>query len=95
MSITVKDVQHVAKLARLQLSPEEEATFTEQMNAILQYAEKLNELDTDNVKPTTHVLQVSNVMRDDVIRESLSQDEALLNAPDHEDGHFKVPAVLE
>ncbi|WP_342563040.1 Asp-tRNA(Asn)/Glu-tRNA(Gln) amidotransferase subunit GatC [Paenibacillus sp. FSL R7-0345] len=95
MSITVKDVQHVAKLARLQLSPEEEAVFTEQMNAILQYAEKLNELDTENVKPTTHVLQVSNVMRDDVVKESLSQEEALLNAPEDEDGHFKVPAVLE
>ncbi|NUU61154.1 Asp-tRNA(Asn)/Glu-tRNA(Gln) amidotransferase subunit GatC [Paenibacillus agri] len=95
MSITVKDVQHVAKLARLQLSPEEEATFTEQMNAILQYAEKLNELDTENVKPTTHVLQVSNVMRDDVVKDSLSQEEALLNAPDQEDGQFKVPAVLE
>lgn len=95
MSITVKDVQHVAKLARLQLSPEEEATFTEQMNAILQYAEKLNELDTENVKPTTHVLQVSNVMRDDVVKTSLSQEEALLNAPEEEDGHFKVPAVLE
>ncbi|MGN7765105.1 MULTISPECIES: Asp-tRNA(Asn)/Glu-tRNA(Gln) amidotransferase subunit GatC [Paenibacillus] len=95
MSITIKDVQHVAKLARLQLSPEEEATFTEQMNAILQYAEKLNELDTENVKPTTHVLQVSNVMRDDVVKESLSQEEALLNAPEAEDGHFKVPAVLE
>ena len=95
MSITVKDVQHVAKLARLQLSPEEEATFTEQMNAILQYAEKLNELDTENVKPTTHVLQVSNVMREDVVKESLSQEEALLNAPEEEDGHFKVPAVLE
>lgn len=95
MSITTKDVQHVAKLARLQLSPEEEATFTEQMNAILQYAEKLNELDTDNVKPTTQVLQVSNVMRDDVVKESLSQEDALLNAPEDEDGHFKVPAVLE
>ncbi|MFE4714090.1 MULTISPECIES: Asp-tRNA(Asn)/Glu-tRNA(Gln) amidotransferase subunit GatC [unclassified Paenibacillus] len=95
MSITVKDVQHVAKLARLQLSPEEEATFTEQMNAILQYAEKLNELNTENVKPTTHVLQVSNVMRDDVVKDSLSQEEALLNAPDQEDGQFKVPAVLE
>ncbi len=95
MSITVKDVQHVARLARLQLSPEEEAVFTEQMNAILQYAEKLNELDTENVKPTTHVLQVSNVMRDDVVKESLSQEEALLNAPEDEEGHFKVPAVLE
>ncbi|WP_379162997.1 Asp-tRNA(Asn)/Glu-tRNA(Gln) amidotransferase subunit GatC [Paenibacillus sp. sgz5001063] len=95
MSITVNDVQHVAKLARLHLSPEEEAKLTEQMNAILQYAEKLNELDTDHVQPTTHVLQVSNVMRDDVVKESLSQDEALLNAPEDEDGHFKVPAVLE
>jgi aspartyl-tRNA(Asn)/glutamyl-tRNA(Gln) amidotransferase subunit C len=95
MSITVKDVQHVAKLARLQLSPEEEATFTEQMNASVQYAEKLNELDTENVEPTTHVLQVSNVMRDDVVKESLSQEAALLNAPEDEDGHFKVPAVLE
>ncbi|MNO40883.1 Aspartyl/glutamyl-tRNA(Asn/Gln) amidotransferase subunit C [compost metagenome] len=95
MSITVNDVQHVAKLARLHLSPEEEAKLTEQMNAILQYAEKLNELDTENVKPTTHVLQVSNVMRDDVVKESLSQEEALLNAPEDEDGHFKVPAVLE
>lgn len=95
MSITVKDVQHVAKLARLQLSQDEEATLTEQMNAILQYAEKLNELDTEHVKPTTHVLQVSNVMRDDVVKESLSQEAALLNAPDEEDGHFKVPAVLE
>lgn len=95
MSITVKDVQHVARLARLHLSPEEEATFTEQMNAILQYAEKLNELDTTNVKPTTHVLQVSNVMREDVVKESLTQEEALLNAPEDEDGQFKVPAVLE
>lgn len=95
MSITVKDVQHVARLARLHLSPEEEATFTEQMNAILQYAEKLNELDTENVKPTTHVLHVSNVMREDVVKESLTQEEALLNAPEDEDGQFKVPAVLE
>lgn len=95
MSITVKDVQHVAKLARLHLSPEEEAVFTEQMNAILQYAEKLSSLDTEGVPPTTHVLHVSNVMREDVVKESLSVEEALLNAPDEEDGQFKVPAVLE
>ncbi|ASA24144.1 Asp-tRNA(Asn)/Glu-tRNA(Gln) amidotransferase subunit GatC [Paenibacillus donghaensis] len=95
MSISRQDVQHVAKLARLQLSSEEEATLTEQMNAILQYADKLNELDTENVKPTAQVLQVSNVMREDVVKESLSQEDALLNAPEEEDGHFKVPAVLE
>ncbi|AIQ65539.1 Aspartyl/glutamyl-tRNA(Asn/Gln) amidotransferase subunit C [compost metagenome] len=95
MSITVKDVQHVAKLARLHLSPEEEALFTEQMNAILQYAEKLGSLNTDDVPPTTHVLHVSNVMREDVVKESITVEEALLNAPDEEDGQFKVPAVLD
>lgn len=95
MSITVKDVQHVAKLARLHLSPEEEATFTEQLNAILQYADKLNELNTDDVEPTTHVLQVSNVMREDEVKNSLPIDKVMLNAPDEEDGQFKVPAVLE
>ncbi|MDT3427556.1 aspartyl-tRNA(Asn)/glutamyl-tRNA(Gln) amidotransferase subunit C [Paenibacillus forsythiae] len=95
MSITIKDVQHVARLARLQLGPEEEAVLTEQMNAILQYAEKLNELDTEGVQPTTHVLHVSNVMREDVVKESLSLEDALLNAPEEEDGQFKVPAVME
>lgn len=95
MSITVKDVQHVAKLARLHLSPEEEAVFTEQLNAILQYADKLNELNTDDVTPTTHVLQVSNVMREDEVKDSLPIDKVMLNAPDEEDGQFKVPAVLE
>ncbi|MWV47299.1 Asp-tRNA(Asn)/Glu-tRNA(Gln) amidotransferase subunit GatC [Paenibacillus sp. HJL G12] len=95
MSITNKDVQHVAKLARLNLSTEEEQMFTEQLNAILQYAEKLNELDTDGVEPTTHVLPVSNVMREDVERESLPIEKVMANAPDEEDGQFKVPAVLE
>ncbi|MCJ8014481.1 Asp-tRNA(Asn)/Glu-tRNA(Gln) amidotransferase subunit GatC [Paenibacillus sp. KQZ6P-2] len=95
MSITNQDVQHVAKLARLNLSAEEEQMFTEQLNAILQYAEKLNELDTDGVEPTTHVLPVSNVMREDVERESLPIEKVMLNAPEEEDGQFKVPAVLE
>ena len=95
MSITVKDVQHVAKLARLNLTPEEENMFTGQLNAILQYADKLKELDTDNVEPTTHVLPLSNVMREDIARDSLPVEKVMLNAPDEEDGQFKVPAVLE
>ncbi|BFH65263.1 MULTISPECIES: Asp-tRNA(Asn)/Glu-tRNA(Gln) amidotransferase subunit GatC [Paenibacillus] len=95
MSITNQDVQHVAKLARLNLSTDEEQMFTEQLNAILQYAEKLNELDTDGVEPTTHVLPVSNVMREDVQRESLPIEKVMANAPEEEDGQFKVPAVLE
>lgn len=95
MSIQSKDVEYVAKLARLNLSDQERETFTEQLNAILQYAEKLNELDTEGVEPTTHVLRLSNVMRDDVVHESLSQEKVFRNAPVEEDGQFKVPAVLE
>ncbi|HBU85861.1 Asp-tRNA(Asn)/Glu-tRNA(Gln) amidotransferase subunit GatC [Paenibacillus sp. UMB7766-LJ446] len=95
MSISNNDVQHVAKLARLNLTAEEEQTLTGQLNAILKYAEKLNELDTDDIEPTTHVLHVSNVMRDDETKESLSIEQVMRNAPEEEDGQFKVPAVME
>ncbi|WP_201008391.1 Asp-tRNA(Asn)/Glu-tRNA(Gln) amidotransferase subunit GatC [Paenibacillus glycanilyticus] len=95
MSITIKDVEHVANLARLELSNEEKEQFTEQLNAILKYAEKLDSLDTDNVEPTSHVLPITNVMREDITRESLPIEKVLLNAPDEEDGQIKVPAVLE
>ena len=95
MSITVKDVEHVANLARLDLSETEKAQFTEQLNAILKYADKLNELDTANVEPTSHVLPLANVMREDETRPSWPIEQVLANAPDEEDGHFKVPAVLE
>lgn len=95
MSISNNDVQHVAKLARLNLTAEEEQTLTGQLNAILKYADKLNELDTENIEPTTHVLHVSNVMREDETKESLSIEQVMRNAPDEEDGQFKVPAVME
>ncbi|ANE45127.1 glutamyl-tRNA amidotransferase [Paenibacillus swuensis] len=95
MSITGKDVEKVAALARLDLEEEEKEKFTVQLNAILKYAEKLGELDTENVDPTSHVLQLTNVMREDITRESLTIDKVLLNAPDEEDGQIKVPAVLE
>ncbi|WP_017692298.1 Asp-tRNA(Asn)/Glu-tRNA(Gln) amidotransferase subunit GatC [Paenibacillus sp. PAMC 26794] len=95
MSITNNDVQHVAKLARLNLTAEEEQTLTGQLNAILKYAEKLNELDTEDIEPTTHVLHVSNVMREDETKESLSIEQVMRNAPEEEDGQFKVPAIME
>lgn len=95
MSISADNVRHVAKLSRLNLTAEEEEIMTGQLNAILKYAEKLNELDTEEVEPTTHVLHVSNVMREDEVRPSLSLDEVMLNAPEEEEGQFKVPAVLE
>ncbi|MFD0693984.1 Asp-tRNA(Asn)/Glu-tRNA(Gln) amidotransferase subunit GatC [Paenibacillus sp. GCM10027628] len=95
MSITKADVEHVAKLARLDLSDNEKEQFTEQLNAILKYAEQLNELDTEGVAPTSHAMPLVNVMREDVTQPSLPIEKILLNAPDEEDGQFKVPAVLE
>ena len=95
MTITHKDVIHVAKLARLELSAEEQEHFTEQLNAILSYAEKLNELDTEHIHPTSHVLKLVNVMRDDVIRPSLTIEQVMKNAPEEEDDQFRVPAVLD
>ncbi|WP_127582407.1 Asp-tRNA(Asn)/Glu-tRNA(Gln) amidotransferase subunit GatC [Paenibacillus koleovorans] len=95
MSISIQDVEHVAKLARLDLNEQEKQTFTEQLNAILKYADKLNELNTDGVEPTSHAMPLVNVMRADEPRASLPIEKVLLNAPDEEDGQFKVPAVLE
>jgi aspartyl-tRNA(Asn)/glutamyl-tRNA(Gln) amidotransferase subunit C len=95
LSITVNDVEHVAKLARLELTEDEKERFTGQLNAILAYAEKLNELDTEHVAPTSHVLKVANVMRDDENRPSLTIEKVMKNAPMEEDGQFRVPAVLE
>ena len=95
MSITVKQVEHVANLARLTLTEEEKEKFTGQLNAILQYAEQLNGLDTGDVQPTSHAIPLYNVMREDEVRPSLSIESVMLNAPDEEDGQIKVPAVLE
>ncbi|WP_274365461.1 Asp-tRNA(Asn)/Glu-tRNA(Gln) amidotransferase subunit GatC [Paenibacillus thermotolerans] len=95
MSVTRKEVEHVAALARLRLSEEEKEQFTERLNAILQYAEKLNELNTEGVEPTSHVLPLRNVMRPDEARPSWPLADVLANAPEEEDGQFRVPAVLE
>lgn len=93
--ITKEQVMHVANLARLSVTDEEAEVFTEQLDAIITYAELLNELDTDGVEPTTHVLDVRNVVREDEVRESLPREEALKNAPDQLDGQVKVPSILE
>jgi aspartyl-tRNA(Asn)/glutamyl-tRNA(Gln) amidotransferase subunit C len=95
MSINLKDVEHVANLARLTLTATEKEQFAGQLNAILKYAEKLNELNTDGIEPTSHVLPLANVMREDQVRPSWPIEKVLRNAPDEENGQFKVPAVLE
>ncbi|GAA3410920.1 Asp-tRNA(Asn)/Glu-tRNA(Gln) amidotransferase subunit GatC [Paenibacillus hodogayensis] len=95
MSITTENVEHVAKLSRLQLKEADMEQFTNQLNAILKYAEKLNELDTEGVEPTSHPMPLSNVLREDETRPSWPIESVLRNAPDEEEGQFKVPAVLE
>jgi aspartyl-tRNA(Asn)/glutamyl-tRNA(Gln) amidotransferase subunit C len=95
MKITKQEVEHVAKLGRLELSEQETANLTDQLSNILTYVEKLNELDTKGVEPTSHVLDINNVMRDDVPGECLTQERALANAPDKAAGHYRVPLIIE
>ena len=92
--LTVKDTREIAELARLALTPEEEAKFTSQLNNILGYFNKLSELNTDNVEPKTHPTDMVNSFREDVVKESLKVDEALQNAPHKEKNYFKAPRIL-
>jgi aspartyl-tRNA(Asn)/glutamyl-tRNA(Gln) amidotransferase subunit C len=89
------DVKYVAQLARLALSPDEEKKLGTQLGSILGYIEKLRELDVSQVEPTAHAVPLVNVMRPDVIRPSLSHDEALRNAPKAGGGLFVVPKIVE
>ncbi|GAE29522.1 Asp-tRNA(Asn)/Glu-tRNA(Gln) amidotransferase subunit GatC [Alkalihalobacillus hemicellulosilyticus] len=93
--ISEEQVKHVANLARLAITEEEAKMFTEQLDAIITFAEQLNELDTTGVEPTTHVLNMKNVLREDKAGEGLPVEEVLKNAPDHEDGQIKVPSIIE
>ncbi|MCD7034394.1 Asp-tRNA(Asn)/Glu-tRNA(Gln) amidotransferase subunit GatC [Metabacillus sp. GX 13764] len=93
--ISNEQVKHVAHLARLAITEEEAALFTKQLDAIIGFAEQLNELDTENVEPTSHVLDMKNVMRDDVPKKGLPVEDVLKNAPDKKDGYVRVPTILE
>lgn len=89
------DVRWVAHLGRLQLTEAETARYQRELNAILEYIQQLQELDTANVEPLAHPLNVNNVFRADELRESLPVDAALANAPDRRGNFFGVPAVLD
>lgn len=93
--ITTKDVEHVAHLARLALSEEEKEAFTRQLNAILEAADKLRELDTEGVEPTAYAVPMQNVFREDRVHASLPREKVLANAPDPVDGYFRVPRIME
>jgi aspartyl-tRNA(Asn)/glutamyl-tRNA(Gln) amidotransferase subunit C len=95
MKITRKEVEHVALLARLNLAEEELETFTGQMDAILAYVDKLNELDTSNIVPTAHAVPMENAFRADEVRPSIGTENALANAPERVEGFFRVPKVIE
>lgn len=92
--LTKEEVKHVANLARLAITEEEAEKFAEQLGEITDFAEQLNELDTTNVEPTTHVLPLVNVMREDVAVKGLDREVMMLNVKEQEDGQVKVPAIM-
>ncbi len=88
-------VRKVAKLSRLELTEPEVEEFTGQLSAILDYVEKMNELDTTDIEPLAHCLPISNVLREDCARESLGTEKVLANAPQRDEEFFKVPKILD
>lgn len=94
MNITVEEVKHVANLAKLTLSEEELTRFPGQLDTILSYVAKLDELDTNGVVPTTHAFSIQNAFREDEVQDSLPRDEALANGPVENGEAFVVPKVI-
>jgi len=95
MSVTKKEVSYVANLARLQFNDNELESLAMDMNKILDYMELLNEVDTTNVEPLDHVIDLESRFREDVAKEPLSHEDALKNAPDADSDYFRVPRVIE
>lgn len=89
------DIEKVARLARLELSEQEKEVLGNQLEQVLSYMEQLNRLDTTGIEPTSHAIPVYNAFREDETRPSLSKEEVLGIAPDQEEGHFKVPRIIE
>ena len=93
--ITIKEVEHVAKLARLALSEEEKTKFADQMGKILDYFNQLNEVDTTDIEPMTMPIPIKNVMREDIVEKAQNRERILANAPEEEDGYFRVPKIID
>ena len=94
MALTIEEVEHVARLARLSLTDSEKEMYAQQLGSILDFFTILNRLPTDGVEPLAHVLPLFNVMREDEVGQSLPRDEAIANAALTEDGQFKVPKIV-
>jgi aspartyl-tRNA(Asn)/glutamyl-tRNA(Gln) amidotransferase subunit C len=93
--ITREDVAYVASLAQLSLTPDVQDRLLKEMGDILQYMDKLNELDTTGIEPTLHAMAMTNVFRDDVVGKSLDREHALMNAPKSDGEYFLVPKILD
>ena len=91
--ITIKDVEHVAKLARLELTEEEKELYTKQLGDVLKYVDQMNEVDTSSVKPMSHAVDFVNVMREDKVVYEHTKDELMANAPHEENGFFRVTKI--
>jgi len=94
MKITTEEAQKIALLSRLSFADEDLEKMRDSMNSILTYMEELNQYDTTDVAPTVHAVEQNNVMREDVPHQSFTNEEALMNAPEKEDGYFKVPKII-
>lgn len=94
MSVTIEQVRHIAKLAKLRFSAEEELEMVDQLNRILSYMDKLNELNTDDVEPLYHLFDPGDAEREDVVEERITHQEAMKNAPDTDGTFFRVPKVI-
>lgn len=95
MKLSAQEVEYVAHLARLEITPQEKEKFTAQLNDILLYIDKLNELDTKGVEPMSHAIGVTNAFREDQVAESIGTEKTLANAPDGRGEFFRVPKVIE
>jgi len=95
VKLTAQEVEYVAHLARLEITPQEKEKFTAQLNEILLYIDKLNELDTEGVEPMSHAIGVTNAFREDQIIESIGTEKTLANAPDARGEFFRVPKIIE
>jgi len=95
MKVTRETIEHVANLARLNISEQEKEKITLEMENIINYMDKLNELDTTGIKAMEHVIPMKNVLREDKVEKSFDREKILANAPLHDNGFFKVPKVVE
>ena len=94
MTISAADVEHVAMLARLNIPESELEAYTRQLDNILKWIEQLEELNTEELEPTAHVLPVYNVFREDIVKDSIDREEALKGAPEVQEGQFRVPKIV-